>query len=154
MTSGYGTCTVTFSQAGNSNYDAAPAVELKVSATPWKVNGFYQPVTPTVAGAPIWNVVKGGSTVPLKFEIFAGVNGPEQTALTAVQSMSAQLVNCTPGPANAVSIEMDSSGGTLLRYEDGQFIQNWKTPKAPGSCLRVTMEAADSSKITAFFQLK
>ena len=39
-----------------------------VTVLPWTLKGFYQPVD--MNG--VYNTVKGGSTVPLKFEIFAG----------------------------------------------------------------------------------
>ena len=99
VTSGYGACTVTFNQAGNDNYHAADAVAQNVAATPWQVSGFYSPVTLSAPGNPVWNIIKSGSTVPLKFEVFAGVNGPEQTSLSAVQWMSLQPVNCSGGAA-------------------------------------------------------
>ena len=49
-----------------------------------------------------------------------------------------------------------TNGGTVLRYDsaDGQFIQNWDTPKGPGKCYRVTMTAIDGSSISAFFKAK
>jgi hypothetical protein len=151
VTSGYGTCTVTFNQAGNGNYDAAIAVSQTVSMTPWQVRGFYAPVTSSVGGTPVWNVVKGGSTVPLKFQIFAGAT--EQTALTAVPSMNLQKVPCTGGAADVLEQLVDT-GGTALRYDGTQFIQNWKTPTTKGVCYLVTMTAADTTTITAYFQLK
>ena len=155
MTSGYGTCTVTFNQAGNGNYHAAEPVAQNVGATPWKVTGFYQPVTSSAPGSPIWNVVKGGSTVPLKFQIFAGVNGPEQTSVSAIQSMLAQPVGCGGGAAiNVAADELTNTGGTTLRYDGSQFIQNWKTAKTPGTCFLVTMTADDGSTISAYFQVK
>jgi len=46
-------------------------------------------------------------------------------------------------------------GGTSLRYEDGQFMQNWKTSKTmAGACVLVAMTATDGSQIHACFQLK
>ena len=154
MTSGYGQCTVTFNQAGNNNYlDAAPVLET-VNATAWEIGGFYSPVTPSTPANPIWNVVKGGSTVPLKFEIFAGVNGAEQTSVSAIKSILLQAVNCTGGTALNVNLsELDNTGGTSLRYDGSQFIQNWKTPTATG-CFAVSMTAADNSTITAYFRTK
>src|SRR5205823_2305185 len=68
MTSGIGTCTVKYDQAGNANYAAAAQVIEQTIAQGWNLSGFYQPVDMTPASAPtVWNTVKGGSTVPLKF---------------------------------------------------------------------------------------
>ena len=154
MTSGYGQCTVTFNQAASNNYSAADAVVRIVNATAWQVGGFYSPVTPSTAANPIWNVVKGGSTVPLKFEIFAGVNGAEQTSLSAIKSMWLQPVNCTGGAALTVDLtQLDNTGGTTLRYDGSQFIQNWKTPATVG-CFLVSMQAADTTTISAYFRVK
>jgi hypothetical protein len=154
MTTGYGQCTVTLNQTGNENYlGAAPVVEI-VNATAWHVSGFYSPVTPSTPANPIWNVVKGGSTVPLKFEIFAGVNGVEQTSLSAIKSILLQPVNCTGGTAlNLDPTQLDNTGGTTLRYDGSQFIQNWKTPTTTG-CFVVSMQAADNTTIQAYFRVK
>ena len=53
-------------------------------------------------------------------------------------------------------IELVTTGGTNLRYDSaaGQFIQNWQTPKKPGTCYTVTMTTDDGSKISANFILK
>jgi hypothetical protein len=44
---------------------------------------------------------------------------------------------------------------TVLRYDTtaGHFIYNWKTPKAPGKCYKVTMTMQDGSTIVADFRL-
>jgi hypothetical protein len=49
-----------------------------------------------------------------------------------------------------------STGGTSLRYDStaGQFIQNWQTPKKPGTCYTTTMTTQDGSTISANFILK
>src|SRR5262249_25775042 len=41
----------------------------------WTITGFYQPVDMPIP-VMMLNVVKGGSTVPLKFNIYAGTPGP------------------------------------------------------------------------------
>lgn len=42
-----------------------------------------------------------------------------------------------------------------LRYDSvaGQFIQNWKSPKTPGSCVAVTVKTIDGSLQKAFFEV-
>ncbi|MBI2776763.1 MAG: MBG-2 domain-containing protein [Chloroflexi bacterium] len=116
----------------------------------WSLNGFYQPVD-----MGFLNTVKGGSTVPLKFEIFQG--STELTNVTAIKGFKATLTNClafVDVPADA--IEMTATGGTSLRYDGsgGQFIQNWQTPKSPGACYSVSMQTQDGSVIYAHFKLK
>jgi hypothetical protein len=128
--------------AGNASEES-----LTYTVEPWTIKGFYQPVD--MNG--VWNTVKGGSTVPLKFEVFAG-----STELTnpVIATFSAKGVTC--GAALADDIEVMSTGGTSLRYDSagGQFIQNWQTPKNAGACYRVTMTTTDGSSISALFKLK
>jgi hypothetical protein len=117
----------------------------------WTLSGFHNPVDMN----DILNTVKGGSTVPLKFEIFAG--STELTSSSAIASFRTAKVDC--GLVSRVAtdeIEATSTGGTSLRYDatGGQFIQNWQTPRTPGLCLRAVMTALDGSSLTAYFELK
>ena len=99
----------------------------------------------------VWNTVRGGSTVPLKFEVFAGTT--ELTDTSIVTFTVNQIVCGTQTVTD--DIEMTTTGGTALRYSDGQFIQNWQTPKGKaGTCYRVTLTTADGSDISANFKLK
>jgi hypothetical protein len=113
----------------------------------WTLRGFYQPLE--MNGA--WNSVKGGATVPLKFEVFAG---PTELTDTSIVSLSAARVTCTADEGDP--IDLVSTGGTSLRYDSvaGQYIFNWQTPRAPGQCHRITLTTQDSSSISAFFKLK
>jgi hypothetical protein len=123
-------------------------VELKYKVLPWTLAGFAAPVD--MAGA--WNTVKGGSTVPFRFELFDGAT--ELTGLSSVKSFAAQTVAC-PGPGTvADKIGSVTTNMTSLTYQDGHFQQNWKAPQNAGTCLQVTMTARDDSKLTANFILK
>lgn len=121
----------------------------------WTMKGYYQPVDMPVVGGPnVWNTVKAGSTVPLKFEIFSGAT--ELTDVAAVSGFSVRQVGCTD-TTYVDEIELTTTGGTVLRYDStgGQFIQNWQTPKKAGNCYSVTTSAQDNtSSITAWFKLK
>lgn len=116
----------------------------------WTLKGFHQPVD--MSG--VYNVVKGGSTVPLKFEVFKG--DEELTDTTAIKHFTQTRVACQSGTAEDAVEELVTTGGTSLRYDPtaGQFIQNWKTPKDAGKCYQVTMTTQDDSKVTALFKLK
>jgi hypothetical protein len=148
-----GNCTVTASQAGNNVYKAAPNVSQPFTISAWTIQGFHSPVSMPENGQPVWNAVKGGSTVPLKFNIYAGA--VEQTALSAVNggSVAVGTVPCTSGEIADLTGVVDNSGGTSLRYDGTQFIQNWKTPKTR-LCYAVRMTARDGSMITAYFKMK
>jgi hypothetical protein len=101
------------------------------------------------------NTVKNGSTVPLKFEIFAGPT--ELTSTSYVASFKATQVSCTEfSDQLADPVDVTTTGGTVLRYDttSGQFIQNWQTPKKAGTCWVVVMTTQDGSTLSADFLLK
>jgi hypothetical protein len=149
--SGYGTTvgshTMTATATDNAGNQATATQSYPVLA--WTPNGFYQPVD--MNG--VYNTVKGGSTVPLKFEVFAG--STELTSTSVILSFVQTRIACDSA-APLDEIEITSTGGTSLRYDatGGQFIQNWQTPRAAGSCYRVTMTTDDGSSLVALFRLK
>jgi len=124
-------------------------VEVHYTVLAWTLTGFYQPVD--MNG--VYNVVKGGSTVPLKFNVFAGPT--ELTDVAVVKSLVVTQVVCNEGTVQD-DIETTATGGTSLRYDfaGGQFIYNWKTPSQKGVCYRVTMTTQDNSPLVAYFKLK
>jgi hypothetical protein len=119
----------------------------------WTLSGFYQPVDMPTPDKLVYNLVKNGSTVPLKFEIFAGPT--ELADLSYIKSLTYAQTACDAN-ANTDEIETTATGGTSLRYDltAGQFVYNWKTPSMAGKCYRVTMTTLDGSSLAAFFKLK
>jgi hypothetical protein len=117
---------------------------------PWDLRGFYSPVDM----ANVVNVVKGGSTVPLKFEVFASTT--ELTSTSAIATFRTAQLSCGSLAEATDEIEILSTGGTSLRYDSsaGQFIQNWQTPKTSGLCYRATVTTLDGSSITGYFKTK
>jgi endonuclease G len=144
-----GSCTITASQAGSDIYNAAADVVRTFSVLPWTVSGFYPPVD--MGG--VWNTVKNGSTVPLKFEVFAGSTELTSTSVV-VQPLTATQSLCSGGPTD--DVELVATGGTALRYDTtaGQFIYNWQTPRNPGFCYVVTITLTDGSSLSAKIQLR
>jgi len=120
-----------------------------IFVSPVTRTGFYSPVS-QVAG--FVNTAKGGSTIPLKFNIY--VNGVEQTD-TAGVSFQVWAVSCSATEAEA-PVDFTTTGGTSLRYDTdgGYFVQNWKTPKAPGCYVVRMTTAADGLSISALFKIK
>lgn len=145
---GGGTATATASWAGDANHLGSSGTGHFVIVT-WARTGFYQPVD--MGG--VYNTVKAGSTVPLKFEVFNGTT--ELTSVSAIKSFTQQAVTCA-GTAVTDEIEVTSTGGTTLRYDStgGQFIQNWQTPKSAGACYKVTMTTLDLQTLVAWFKLR
>jgi hypothetical protein len=143
-----GTATATATFGGDGDHlGSSDSKTFQIAA--WTLKGFYAPVD--MGG--VWNTVKGGSTVPLKFEVFSGSN--ELTSTSAITSFTAAKVTCSTGTEDVVE-NFTTTGATTLRYDStgGQFIQNWQTPKSAGACYKVTMTSADGSSISALFKLK
>ena len=150
--SGYGTSvgshTMTATARDNAGNTATETRSYSVAA--WTLRGFHQPVD--MNGT--WNIVKNGSTVPLKFEVFAGDN--ERTTTSSIEGFTVKGVACPTTGLVTDDIELTTTGGTSLRYDStaGQFIQNWQTPKKAGACYTVTMRTIDGSSISANFKLR
>jgi hypothetical protein len=127
-----------------------------VGSTSFKVNvgfnagGFLQPVNPNPA---VRNTVKGGSTVPLKWQV-RNPTGSYFGDIGMVSSFTTTKLTCSTLAATEEPVEITTTGGTVLRYSDSQFIQNWQTPKAPGSCYRAAVTLTDGTTISAVFELK
>jgi hypothetical protein len=166
------------SDAGNYMF-ATPQGTTTASILAWNAagKGFYAPVgadaahsvftpggigTPTTKpGAMTWNTIKGGQTVPLKFNVFAGT--VEKTGSDAFPGSDPakafqmqKLASCTDSlDADPVDF-VASTGQTTLRYDTTgkQWIENWATPKvAAPSCYRTFVTFADGSTLEAFFQI-
>ena len=151
-----GTYTIIPGGLTSSNYNIS-FVNGTLTIGSWTLHGFYQPVDMSIS-AIIWNTIKGGSTVPLKFNIFAG--SVERTSTSDIASFIYAVIPCiTTGVDDPVDTSLLSTGGTVLRYSgtpgsDGQFIQNWQTPKPANVCYQVRMTALDGSHLDAFFKTK
>jgi hypothetical protein len=140
------TLTATATDASGRTGSATLDYEVKA----WTISAFYAPVD--MNG--IWNTVKGGSTIPLKFELFAGPT--ELTDVAAIDRFVVNKVSCTSGSGDD-AVELLATGGTTLRYDStaGQFIQNWQTPKLAGACYSVSVTTDDgSASKVALFKLK
>jgi hypothetical protein len=145
---------------------ASDRLTTTASITPlYSGKGFFAPVdmTPAGSGTRVFNTVKGGQTVPLKFELFDARTGVEQTSLGALGADATQqaaafkvtTVSCTATPASEDPVELTTTGGTSVRYDTagGQYVQNWKTPTALG-CYSVAVTAVDGTRVgAAYFKI-
>ncbi|BAS11454.1 carboxypeptidase [Arthrobacter sp. Hiyo4] len=126
-------------KAGNTTTVTQPYTVLA-----WTLKGFYQPIDLNS----VLNTVKGGSTAPAKFEVYAGA-----TEITDPSLMSFTMARVTCSLAVLVDeIDHHRQHVAPLRRHRGQFIYNWKTPA--GTCYQLTMKAADGGSISANFKLK
>ena len=139
----------TLTATATDNVGNTDTKTLSYTVSAWTLKGFYQPVD-----YPTWNSVKNGSTVPFKFELFAGPT--ELTGISYIESFKSAQVVCEIASYFADPIEITTTGATSLRYDSaaGQFVNNWQTPKKAGTCYQVTMKTLDGSSLTALFRLK
>jgi hypothetical protein len=117
---------------------------------PWTLRGFGAPLQ--MNGA--WNRVKGGATVPLKFEVVAGATELSTTA--AITSFAVKGVACPRTGVRHDDRDLVTPGGTALRYDEtaGVFVLNWQTPRIPGACYAVTVTTQDGSMLSANVELR
>jgi hypothetical protein len=132
-------------RAGNT--DTASAT---YTVTAWTLRGFRQPV----AMDGVLNVVKGGATVPLKFEVFDGET--ELASTDVVAGVGIRDVACQDGAMAAIGIEPVVVDATGVRYDDadGQFVLTWKTPRTAGACYEVSVRTTDGSRLVAAFRTR
>jgi hypothetical protein len=161
---------ITGSDAGNYTL-ASSTLYTTASILAWSAlgTGFYQPVgvpnsvftasgttpnPPAANSSTVWNAIKGGQTVPLKFNVFAGT--VEKTSLSDISAFTQTKLNsCSAGAGEVETEVLETTGQTTLRYTDGQWVQNWKTPKGSSdACYRATVTFADGSSLSAFFKVK
>ncbi len=108
--------------------------------------GFKSPVTMDSTKV---NQLKGGSTVPLKFNVYAGT-----TEVTAnVGTVFARTQACESGDAT-VSVLVESTSASSLRYDTtgAHWVYNWKAPTGTG-CYKVGLTLTDGTVLAADFKV-
>ncbi len=129
-------------EAGLRDTDSAP---VRIT---WQLAGFHGLGEPETV-----NVVKGGATVPLRFDVFAGQR--EITDVAAVEDFTVRSLSCLwLSSGTQDSVEFTTSGNSQLRYDGEQFAQNWKTPKGADRCYVVTVTTIDGSSLSALFRTR
>ena len=154
---GVGTCTITASQAGNGNYNAAPDVPQTFKVT-YNFGGFLQPINDTahdLSGNPNVSTFKLGSTVPVKFRLTDAKGN-------AVQAGSAQWI--APQQSGATSQAVDESvytdpatSGSLCKWDPTaqQYIYNWSTKgMASGSYYKIGVKLDDGKTYYTYISLR
>jgi hypothetical protein len=88
--------------------------------------------------------------VPLQFRVYDGTT--EITDRAAVGPFTVTTVTCPGAHTPAEEVDFTTGGQTALRYTDGKFQQNWKTPKKAG-CYQVTV-TTEGDSLSANFRLR
>ena len=143
----FGTHTVTAAAADFAGNTASAS--LTYTVLPLTLVGFGSPVSMTGV-----NLVKGGSNVNLKFEVFAGTI--ELTSLDVINNLYQTQMACGTAIAIGPTTPAVSSKGSGLRYDTttGTFIVKWDVPSSAGTCWRVSLVTVDGSSLQATFQAK
>ena len=111
--------------------------------------GFFQPVD----NLPIFNAVKAGQTIPVKFSL----SGDQGLEIFAAGYPESRMIACNPGAALDDIQPIDMPGASGLTYDPGsdQYHFNWKTEKAwAGSCRQIIIQLNDGTFHYANFQFK
>jgi hypothetical protein len=126
------------------------SIRTSYTVTAWTMTGFAAPV---ITGQAL-NVVKGGSTIPLKFEVWDGET--ELTSTDAIAGLTVQPVACWGLPSVVEVLGEPATEDSRLRYDDeaGQFVQTWRSPRTSGECYAVTVATRGGSSSTALFRTR
>ncbi len=153
-----------------ANYSVT-LIPANLTITAWSLKGFYAPIgeansfvlapkatAPSANSSTVWQTAKGGSAIPLKFDVFKGdpTTTPESTQTADVKGFAAvKLSGCTGSINDVVEETVAGAGSSSLTYSDGQFIQVWKTGTvSTDTCYRVVMTTQDDSTIQTFVKLR
>jgi hypothetical protein len=112
----------------------------------YRFAGFYSPVD----NRPIWNMVKAGSAVPVKFSL----GGDKGLAIFALGYPISQSIACDTGASTDVIEETANPEGSSLSYDasSDRYKYVWKTQNAwSSSCRRLKLRLLDGSEQTADF---
>jgi alpha-tubulin suppressor-like RCC1 family protein len=121
---------------------------IQEPAPGYDFDGFYVPVD----NAPIVNVVKAGSTVPVKF----GLGGDHGLDIFAAGFPISVSQTCDGQVGDALE-ETALPGSSTLTYDPGtgHYHYNWKTDKAwAGTCRRLVLQFVDGTQATAEFRFR
>lgn len=142
-----GTVTATCSAAtDNADNTGSPASVTYSVIYNW--SGFFRPVD----NGGVFNVVKAGSAIPMKFSL-AGNQG--LNIFAAGNPVSYRAIPCDGTAALDAIEETVTAGYSSLSYDTlaDQYNYVWKTDKAwGGSCRQFTMTLADGTTHTANFK--
>lgn len=114
--------------------------------------GFFQPVdNPGSTSTPVFNQVKAGRSIPIKFSL----GGDQGLNILAAGYPQSETVSC--GFANTIDdVEQTvSANGNSLTYDAtaNQYILVWKTETAyANSCRKLTVKLLDGTEHNAYFR--
>lgn len=112
----------------------------------FEFKGFFSPVD----NAPVVNVAKAGSSVPVKFSL-SGYQGME---ILAAESPTSRAVSCSAAAPPDPLEQTTTAGSSSLSYDatTDRYSYVWKTDKAWSGCRELLLRLSDGSLHTASFR--
>lgn len=111
----------------------------------YSFTGFFQPVDNPGPQNTVFNSVKAGSAIPVKFSL----NGAQGLAIFATNYPRSEVVRCDAAATVDGIEETVSAGGSSLRYDANtdQYIYTWKTDKAwAATCRQLVLRFNDGAQ--------
>jgi hypothetical protein len=146
------TCSGATDNAGNSAAPVSVAYSVASGAPHYAWSGFFQPIDNVDAsGRPVLNVVKAGSSVPVKFSL-GGNQGLDIFEAGYPRSSS---MACDATAALDSIEETATAGASQLSYDasSDRYSYVWKTDRSwAGSCRQQVVKLKDGSVHTANFK--
>ncbi|MDO8520892.1 MAG: PxKF domain-containing protein [bacterium] len=147
-----GALTVDADGNGTTDFSLAPklndTVMLPPSPPPYRFGGFLQPINDTAYNASqSLSVFKGGSTIPVKFQLKNASGVPIQ-ASTSPMWLTPQKGTPMNAPLDESSYADLATSSTTFRYDliDQQYIYNWSTKGFPaGYWYRIYVKLDDGT---------
>jgi hypothetical protein len=115
----------------------------------WPFTGFFAPVD----NPPVVNLVKAGTSVPIKF----GLGGNRGLDIFAAGSPSSLRVSCSSSQPEAALEQVDAPGASGLSYDatTERYHYVWKTSKSwAGTCRQFVVTLVDGTSHVANFKFK
>jgi hypothetical protein len=145
--SGYSTAagTHTITALATDNAGNSSSTALSYTVTSWTLIGFSNTSMTSL------NSAKAGSSVNLKFQVFAG--STELTSPDVIAAFTQTQISCTTlipvGPTTSALL----AKGAWVKYANG-FQAKWDPPAAANTCWEVAIMTVDGSSLQVTFQLK
>lgn len=146
--------------AATDNVDySSPASNSCSYSVIYRWTGFFQPIdvlnndasVGTISSSTIWNSVRAGSAVPVKFSL----QGDQGLSIFATGSPISTKVACPSATAYVDPIETFAGTTSGLKYDPlaDQYNYTWKTSTTlAGTCQRLDVKLIDGTSHYAFFK--
>jgi hypothetical protein len=142
-----GTCLVTATMAGNTNYAPVSSAETTVTLAPYTVSGVLQPINPDGS-----SIFKAARPIQVKFAA-TGPTGAPVTNLTASLSYT-KLTNSIEGTYVEADTNVAATTGFSYNQGTGEYVYNWSTKGLSPGTYRILVTIQGGPTITATLSLR